>query len=700
MARDIAPASAPERSEPVRSIILLSLACLAASAADASYTLPFSDGDFPESLWSQDVLLSGDASLDSVTTQPSGGNPGAHREFAFHVGPGVTDACSSIQIYAFGVYDPAAVGPLYSLQLDLDFVSWNGAPTRVGIVVEQGGVYYAHVLADAATHTDWQHYSFLASSEADFPRLEYWLGGNPDFSESGAPIRFGVAVGQFGLNGGGSPDFLASVDNWSVLANPFGPSLSVSDGEFDPLDWTQELVVSGTGSLVSDTTAVSGGNPGAYREADFLLGTELLDAFALVELTPLATWDPDLRGPIRSISASLDFASPGATPARVGFVVHQDGHSYAHVFATGASHTDWQGYSHYGIDAADFPRLEYWVSGTPDFSDTASTMTFGFAVGQFGVFAGGATDFLTGVDNWSVEVNGVTPDLPLADGEFVPADWVEDVLAAGNANLVSSTTEPAGGDPGAYRRSEFFVGTTITDALSHVQTFDLGTYDPAERGPVYAIRGGMDFASFNGAPTRVGLVIEQDGIYYAHVFATGATNTDWRAFDALLTSPDQFTRLEPFTSGNPDFSATASPMRFGFAVGQFGFASGGVTDFQTGIDDWFVQVNPPLSTAVPGEPPALRIPAGLHLANHPNPFRPATTLSFFLPEASVVDLAIYDVAGRCVANLHRAERLEPGPHEIRWNGRSRTGRAVTAGVYFARLQTGEDAATRRLLLLR
>ncbi len=85
--------------------------------------------------------------------------------------------------------------------------------------------------------------------------------------------------------------------------------------------------------------------------------------------------------------------------------------------------------------------------------------------------------------------------------------------------------------------------------------------------------------------------------------------------------------------------------------------------------------------------------------NHPNPFNPSTKLSFELGAAGNVRLKVYDTAGRLVATLVD-ERLDPGPHEVFWEGRDMKGRAAPAGVYLYRLECPNFVETKRMVLLK
>ncbi|MEW6755941.1 MAG: FlgD immunoglobulin-like domain containing protein [Candidatus Latescibacterota bacterium] len=108
---------------------------------------------------------------------------------------------------------------------------------------------------------------------------------------------------------------------------------------------------------------------------------------------------------------------------------------------------------------------------------------------------------------------------------------------------------------------------------------------------------------------------------------------------------------------------------------------------------------PPVSTAVAEEQRSGR-PQGFALRqNYPNPFNSGTTIEFDLPEATLVELAVYNLAGQQVATLVRGQR-PAGAHRVSWDGRSDTGRPLATGVCLYRLRAGERVENRRLLLLR
>ena len=90
------------------------------------------------------------------------------------------------------------------------------------------------------------------------------------------------------------------------------------------------------------------------------------------------------------------------------------------------------------------------------------------------------------------------------------------------------------------------------------------------------------------------------------------------------------------------------------------------------------------------------------LQNAPNPFNASTTISFLIPFRLAHEptrLSIYNLTGQLVRVL-QLETLQAGEHTLSWDGRDDYGREVASGVYIYRLDVGEWAVHRRMLLLR
>jgi len=94
------------------------------------------------------------------------------------------------------------------------------------------------------------------------------------------------------------------------------------------------------------------------------------------------------------------------------------------------------------------------------------------------------------------------------------------------------------------------------------------------------------------------------------------------------------------------------------------------------------------------------VPSASYLAqNTPNPFNPSTTIRFGLSRSCPVRIRIYDVAGRLVHTLIE-ETLRAGHHELAWNGRDDSGRALSSGIFFCRLEAEDFIESRKMILLR
>jgi hypothetical protein len=85
--------------------------------------------------------------------------------------------------------------------------------------------------------------------------------------------------------------------------------------------------------------------------------------------------------------------------------------------------------------------------------------------------------------------------------------------------------------------------------------------------------------------------------------------------------------------------------------------------------------------------------------NWPNPFNPSTAIRFGIDSPGSVQLRIYNTQGALVRTLVD-KRLGEGTHEAVWNGKDSAGMPVSSGVYFCRMTAGEQAFTKKMILLR
>lgn len=83
----------------------------------------------------------------------------------------------------------------------------------------------------------------------------------------------------------------------------------------------------------------------------------------------------------------------------------------------------------------------------------------------------------------------------------------------------------------------------------------------------------------------------------------------------------------------------------------------------------------------------------------PNPTRGTTAIAYSIPREEHVDLRVYDMAGREIAQLQNGVRPQ-GRHTVRWEGVDAAGRVVAPGVYRYRLRTASVDESRTLVVVR
>jgi hypothetical protein len=87
--------------------------------------------------------------------------------------------------------------------------------------------------------------------------------------------------------------------------------------------------------------------------------------------------------------------------------------------------------------------------------------------------------------------------------------------------------------------------------------------------------------------------------------------------------------------------------------------------------------------------------------NYPNPFNPVTKINFDLPKKNFVNLSVYDITGRKIAELVN-QLFDAGSYEVSWNGSN-----TASGIYFYRIITNNPdgsgqvfSETKRMALIK
>ena len=85
--------------------------------------------------------------------------------------------------------------------------------------------------------------------------------------------------------------------------------------------------------------------------------------------------------------------------------------------------------------------------------------------------------------------------------------------------------------------------------------------------------------------------------------------------------------------------------------------------------------------------------------NYPNPFNSQSSISFYLPFKSMVDVSIIDISGKVIVQLINEIRPK-GNHSIKWNGKNNMGYEVTSGLYFSVLKFDGYLLKRKMILVK
>jgi type IX secretion system substrate protein len=80
--------------------------------------------------------------------------------------------------------------------------------------------------------------------------------------------------------------------------------------------------------------------------------------------------------------------------------------------------------------------------------------------------------------------------------------------------------------------------------------------------------------------------------------------------------------------------------------------------------------------------------------NYPNPFNPLTTIAFDLPNDGLVNMSVFNITGRKVADLID-HNMQAGSYELTWNAADQA-----SGVYIVRVQSGTQVAYQKMTLLK
>lgn len=264
------------------------------------------------------------------------------------------------------------------------------------------------------------------------------------------------------------------------------------------------------------------------------------------------------------------------------------------------------------------------------------------------------------------------------------SDWVGSGFTMGtDAGFSSSTIHTAhpyaDGTTAVYRLT-VPIRVALSDA--YVSFDEIAIVEPGDPGSVFGDPNFYDYVVLEGS---------LDGVHWTPIEDGWDARRDaaWEAaFNSSSNGTPAMLRPHVFDLHNVYAPGQTVLLRLRLYADDF------VNGWGWCIDNIEIQIGSPTAG-----PPAASLHR-LELAqNAPNPFNPATTIGFTVPQAGPVTLRVYDVRGRQVRTLVDEPKLA-GSHSVTWDGRDDGGAEVASGAYVYRVAAAGTTLHRKMVLVR
>lgn len=87
------------------------------------------------------------------------------------------------------------------------------------------------------------------------------------------------------------------------------------------------------------------------------------------------------------------------------------------------------------------------------------------------------------------------------------------------------------------------------------------------------------------------------------------------------------------------------------------------------------------------------------MQNYPNPFNPSTKIQYEIPDASKIEISIYDMNGRLIKTIVN-EHQQAGSYRVIWDGMNKSGNKVSSGVYVYTVKFGNIVSSKKMMFLK
>lgn len=269
-------------------------------------------------------------------------------------------------------------------------------------------------------------------------------------------------------------------------------------------------------------------------------------------------------------------------------------------------------------------------------------------------------------------------DNRLYDFHGYSGTYIYDITTPNNPQLLGAITDPSIN----YHHSGWVTEDNqflfICDELASHPTADISVWDISDLGNPQKVGQFAD-----GTATVHNLIIIGD-VAFTSYYTAG-----FRVFN--ITNPAQISIAAEYDT------SPLSGEGYGGAFGIYPFAPSGniyISDEDYGLFLFSLQ-----DTTTTGIDLSVKnIPTYYKLhQNFPNPFNPATTIQFEIPEQTFVNLDIYNLLGQKIRTL-LSGIVSSGIHAISWNGKDDQQDPVPSGIYFYKMTADGFNEIKKMIL--
>jgi hypothetical protein len=343
-----------------------------------------------------------------------------------------------------------------------------------------------------------------------------------------------------------------------------------------------------------------------------------------------------------------------------------------------------------------------WIADTSALSTilprNALTLIVSFVGGKNATGTVWADDFLfTGRNGWAGQDWNTGVGVPTGWWYWLPPNGGNDALLNDGFQNTVVTNEAA--HSGQYSlKFNMPAGRGTQDAFVGTQRIPLANLDAGDIHPGDSVRVSVwikasglfpDSAAAHPTTWAVGITPQWDKVFgnndgwngtgpdYQFVFPS-VTSFDWTQYTLDLIVPDS-------VAGAATVALSTRLHVYSTFVGTVYF------------DDLDVEK---ISSTTGVKVAKANIPHIFDLSNnYPNPFNPSTKINYSVPTNGMVSLMVFNILGQRVRTLANAP-MAAGQYSITWDGRNDAGSTLSSGVYFYRLQAGQMAIVKKMLLLK